>query len=142
MQLKTILHATDFSDASQAAFDQAMLEAWLELEPKVETYRKRGWNSAIGASGTALAIMTGYSAEFPVNPRGEELDRVPSLILWGEKDAWVKPAVADRLQAALPSARRVTIEGAGHAPMETHPEQTRAAVLALFRDAPAIASAR
>ncbi len=41
---------------TQAAFDQAMLEAWLELEPKVETYRKRGWNSAIGASGTALAI--------------------------------------------------------------------------------------
>lgn len=101
-----------------------------------------GYFEPLTTPGTALAIMTGYSAEFPVNPRGEELDRVPSLILWGEKDDWVKPEVADRLQAALPSARRVTIEGAGHAPMETHPEQTRAAVLALFRDAPAVASAR
>jgi pimeloyl-ACP methyl ester carboxylesterase len=54
----------------------------------------------------------------------------------------VKPEVADRLQAALPSARRVTIAGAGHSPMETHPEQTRAAVLALFNARPAVASAR
>lgn len=101
-----------------------------------------GYLTPLKTPGTALAIMTGYSAEFPVNPRGAELDRVPTLILWGEKDAWVKPEVADRLQAALPSARRVTIAGAGHSPMETHPEQTREAVLALFREAPAMASAR
>jgi pimeloyl-ACP methyl ester carboxylesterase len=101
-----------------------------------------GYLTPLKTPGTALAIMTGYSAEFPVNPRGDELDRVPSLILWGEKDAWVKPEVADRLQAALPSARRVTIAGAGHSPMETHPEQTRAAVLALFNARPAVASAR
>ncbi len=41
---------------TQSAFDQALLEAWLELEPKIELYKKRGWNSAIGASGTALAV--------------------------------------------------------------------------------------
>ncbi len=41
---------------TQGAFDQALLEAMLELEPKIEPYRKRGWSSAIGASGTALAI--------------------------------------------------------------------------------------
>jgi exopolyphosphatase / guanosine-5'-triphosphate,3'-diphosphate pyrophosphatase len=47
-----------FSDGrlTQGAFDQALLEAWLELEPKIEAYRMRGWSSAIGASGTALAI--------------------------------------------------------------------------------------
>ncbi|HEU0153514.1 MAG TPA: alpha/beta hydrolase [Arenimonas sp.] len=100
----------------------------------------QGYLSPLKTPGTALAIMTGYSAEFPVNPRGEELDHVPSLILWGENDAWVKPEVADRLQAALPSAQRVTIAGAGHSPMETHPDQTRAAVLARFRDAPAVAA--
>lgn len=99
-----------------------------------------GYLSPLRTPGTALAIMTGYSAEFPVNPRGEELDHVPSLILWGENDAWVKPEVADRLQAALPSARRVTIAGAGHSPMETHPEQTRDAVLARFAPAPAVAA--
>lgn len=109
-------------------------------EPSAEEVA--GYLTPLKQPGTALAIMTGYSAEFPVNPRGAELDRIPTLILWGEKDAWVKPEVADRLQAALPSARRVTIAGAGHSPMETHPEQTRAAVLDLFRGAPAVASAR
>ena len=101
-----------------------------------------GYLAPLRTPGTALAIMTGYSAEFPANPEGNELDHVPTLILWGGEDAWVKPEVADRLQAALPSARRVTIAGAGHSPMETHPEQTREAVLALFRDPPAVASAR
>ena len=101
-----------------------------------------GYLTPLKTPGTALAIMTGYSAEFPENPQGADLDHVPSLILWGEQDAWVKPEVADRLQAALPSARRVTIAGAGHSPMETHPEQTRDAVLALFRGTPAVAAAR
>ncbi|WP_460457205.1 alpha/beta fold hydrolase [Arenimonas alkanexedens] len=101
-----------------------------------------GYLTPLKTPGTALAIMTGYSAEFPVNPSGDQLDHVPTLILWGENDAWVKPEVADRLQAALPSARRVTIADAGHSPMETHPEQTREAVLKLFSGVPAIASAR
>lgn len=82
--------------------------------------------------GTALAIMNGYAAQWPDTPTGASLDGVPTLILWGEKDAWVKPDVADRLQAALPSARRVTLAGAGHCPMETHVAQTLDAVLAQF----------
>ncbi|MGE0371127.1 MAG: exopolyphosphatase [Gammaproteobacteria bacterium] len=36
--------------------DRALLEARVELEPKIEIYRETGWASAIGASGTALAI--------------------------------------------------------------------------------------
>lgn len=82
--------------------------------------------------GTALAIMNGYAAKWPATPTGDSLAGVPTLILWGEKDEWVKPEVADRLQAALPSARRVTIAGAGHCPMETHLAPTLDAVLAQF----------
>ncbi|MBK8162752.1 MAG: exopolyphosphatase [Gammaproteobacteria bacterium] len=39
-----------------SGIDRALLEARVELEPKIEIYRERGWASAIGASGTALAI--------------------------------------------------------------------------------------
>jgi pimeloyl-ACP methyl ester carboxylesterase len=85
--------------------------------------------------GTALAIMNGYAAKWPATPTGDSLAGVPTLILWGEKDEWVKPEVADRLQAALPSARRVTIAGAGHCPMETHLAPTLDAVLAQFAPA-------
>lgn len=39
-----------------SCIDRALLEARVELEPKIETYREEGWASAIGASGTVLAI--------------------------------------------------------------------------------------
>ncbi|MBP6597029.1 MAG: alpha/beta hydrolase [Arenimonas sp.] len=96
----------------------------------------RGYLTPLSPPGSALAIMNGYSAVWPPNPTGEQLQGVPSLILWGEEDAWVKPDVADRLQAALPQATRVTIPGAGHLPMETHPGPTRDAVLTHFRRPP------
>lgn len=91
-----------------------------------------GYLTPLAQPGTALAIMNGYAAQWPATPTGAALAGVPTLILWGENDAWVKPEVADRLQAALPSARRVTIAGAGHCPMETHVAQTLDAVLAQF----------
>jgi pimeloyl-ACP methyl ester carboxylesterase len=91
-----------------------------------------GYLTPLRQPGTALAIMNGYAAQWPETPTGDALDGVPTLILWGEKDAWVKPEVADRLQAALPSASRITIDGAGHCPMETHVADTVDAVLAQF----------
>lgn len=100
-----------------------------------------GYLAPLQKPGTALAIMNGYAARWPQTPRGEDLDRVPSLILWGENDAWVKPEVADRLQAALPRARRVTVANAGHCPMETHPGETARAVLAHFGGGAALARA-
>ncbi|PZO09209.1 MAG: hypothetical protein DCF27_06205 [Lysobacteraceae bacterium] len=91
-----------------------------------------GYLAPLRQPGTALAIMNGYAAQWPATPTGADLDGVPTLILWGENDEWVKPEVADRLQAALPSARRVTVAGAGHCPMETHVAPTLDAVLAQF----------
>jgi len=101
-----------------------------------------GYLAPLRLPGTALAIMNGYAAQWPETPEARVLDAVPSLILWGENDEWVKPEVGDRLQAALPSARRVTIAGAGHCPMETHVAQTQEAVLAAFGTTPALSQGR
>ncbi len=101
-----------------------------------------GYLAPLRQPGTALAIMNGYAAQWPATPTGRELDGLPTLILWGGKDEWVKPEVADRLQAALPSAHRITIDDAGHSPMETHVAQTRDAVLAHFARTDAAALAR
>lgn len=38
------------------AWEKALLFALLELEPKVAVYRKQGWDTAVGASGTIRAI--------------------------------------------------------------------------------------
>jgi exopolyphosphatase/guanosine-5'-triphosphate,3'-diphosphate pyrophosphatase len=47
-----------FSDGiiNRQAMEAANLEAQLEFAPKVHAYRLRGWQRAIGASGTLLAI--------------------------------------------------------------------------------------
>jgi exopolyphosphatase/guanosine-5'-triphosphate,3'-diphosphate pyrophosphatase len=39
-----------------SAFSRALLEVQLELEPKVSLYKERGWNNAVGTSGTVLAV--------------------------------------------------------------------------------------
>ena len=117
-----------------------LLERAYGREPTAEEVE--GYFAPLRRPGTALAIMNGYASRWPETPRGPELDRVPSLILWGGADDWVKPEVADRLQAALPRARRVMLEDAGHLPMETHLAPTRDALLAHFADPPPVARLR
>lgn len=52
------LSARFFGDGviSRQALEAAQLEAQLEFEPKAYSYRARGWQRAIGASGTMLAV--------------------------------------------------------------------------------------
>jgi pimeloyl-ACP methyl ester carboxylesterase len=44
--------------------------------------------------------------------------RAPTLVLWGEKDAWIPVAQADLFVAAIPGARKVILSGCGHVPQE------------------------
>lgn len=99
---------------------------------KPDAEEVRGYYLPLKKPGTALAIMNGYSARWPPNPTPEGLDALPSLILWGEKDAWVKPEVGTRLAKQLPNARKVRIAGAGHCPMETHPDDTSREILSFL----------
>lgn len=108
-----------------------LIERAYNREPRPEEVA--GYLAPLQTPGTALAILTGYSAQWPPAADAARLDRVPTLVVWGEDDRWVKPEVAQRLRGDLPSARWVTIAGAGHAPMETHPAQTAEAVLEQFK---------
>lgn len=56
----------------------------------------------------------------------DRLDQItaPTLVLWGEQDAWLDPAVGDRLAAAIPGAQRATVPGAGHFLTEDNPQGT------------------
>lgn len=108
----------------------ALLERAYNREPSAEEIR--GYVEPLQTPGTALAILTGYSAQWPPPADPQRLDRLPTLVVWGEDDRWVKSEVAVRLRADLPSARWVIVPGAGHAPMETHVAATRDAVLSQF----------
>ena len=54
---------------------------------------------------------------------------VPTLVLVGERDYADFHAIADRLAAELPDARRATVSGAGHLPSLEQPEAFDAVVL-------------
>jgi pimeloyl-ACP methyl ester carboxylesterase len=95
---------------------------------KPNTDEVQGYYTPLKIPGTALAIMNGYSAKWPPNPTPDVLNTLPSLIVWGEKDAWVKPEVGKRLASTLPAARKQVIANSGHCPMETHSSETNAAV--------------
>ena len=65
--------------------------------------------------------------------------KVPSLVVWGDRDRLVDPALAPRLAAAVPDARLQVLGGVGHVAMLEAPEPTARAVLALAEDAAAAA---
>jgi pimeloyl-ACP methyl ester carboxylesterase len=54
--------------------------------------------------------------------------QVPVLLLWGSEDAEVPLQVAEEALAALPDARLVTLQGAGHFPFLDQPEAFAEAV--------------
>jgi len=60
----------------------------------------------------------------------------PTLIIWGQEDAWLDPEVSERIGAKLPNAERLLVGEAGHFAMEDQPETVaRALIEFLERDA-------
>lgn len=48
---------------------------------------------------------------------------IPTLLIWGERDAAVEPASAHHLQARFQNCRLLLMEGVGHLPYEEVPEE-------------------
>jgi pimeloyl-ACP methyl ester carboxylesterase len=63
---------------------------------------------------------------------------MPTLVLWGDEDKLVDPALAPRLATTVPGAVLHVLEGVGHVAMLEAPEDTARAVLGLVegRDVP------
>lgn len=63
---------------------------------------------------------------------------VPTLILWGASDTWLRPEQGERLARELPDARLVVLPDAGHLLPEERPERFCALVEAFLagRDVP------
>jgi pimeloyl-ACP methyl ester carboxylesterase len=67
-----------------------------------------------------VASYRGAAGEFE---SGLSRIRAPTLVIWGEKDAWIPLAHADRFVTAIPGARKVVLPGVGHVPEEEAPEE-------------------
>jgi pimeloyl-ACP methyl ester carboxylesterase len=81
-------------------------------------------------------LLTSYLRVGPRNAwRLARSLRPPTLVVWGNRDRLVDPALAPRLAGAVPDARLQVLEGVGHVAMLEAPEPTARAVLALAEDA-------
>jgi len=81
----------------------------------------------IGGVGPALVERIEQFTLPDPNPALRGID-IPTLIVWGQRDAMISPEHGPRFAAAMPDARLVLIEDAGHMPVEEQPEATAAAV--------------
>jgi pimeloyl-ACP methyl ester carboxylesterase len=59
----------------------------------------------------------------PLDDRLGEL-HLPVLLLWGDRDVWITPALGRRLHEGIAGSRLITYADAGHVPMEELPEAT------------------
>jgi pimeloyl-ACP methyl ester carboxylesterase len=71
---------------------------------------------------------------------GEDMDdielktiHVPALIIWGDKDQWLSPKVADRLSNELPDGRLTRLPSVGRLVPEESPEQLNQLLLDFMR---------
>jgi pimeloyl-ACP methyl ester carboxylesterase len=83
-------------------------------------------------------LMTSYLHVGPANAwRAARALRLPTLVVWGDRDKLVDPALAPRLAAAIPGSRLLVLENVGHVAMLEAPEPTARAVLGLVENLPA-----
>jgi pimeloyl-ACP methyl ester carboxylesterase len=57
---------------------------------------------------------------------------VPVSIIWGEQDAWLDPALAERLHELIPGSDLLVLPETGHFAMEDSPQQVTAALFDFF----------
>lgn len=100
-----------------AADDEALSPALIaDYQRALHT---RGWE--LGLLGI---LRDGESDPPPIDQL-----QMPTLIVWGARDTWVPPEDGAQLEAMIPGAQRVQLEGAGHLPMHEAPEAFQAALI-------------
>ncbi|MGY1844172.1 alpha/beta fold hydrolase [Modestobacter sp. SYSU DS0875] len=107
------------------------------LQQVVEEMRERDEQPWAGQALTRSlrGLMTSYLRFGRANAwRMARSVRMPSLVVTGDRDRLVDPALAPRLADVLPDARLQVQPGIGHLAMMEAPEATARAVLALAED--------
>ncbi len=107
------------------------------LEAAVEEMRER--TSQAWANRALVRSMRGLITSYLRVGRADAWRlaralRVPTLVVWGDRDRLVDPRLAPRLAAVVRDARLLVLEGVGHVAMLEAPEQTARAVLGLLED--------
>ena len=72
----------------------------------------------------SVKFFQGISGQMETESAGVNTIKIPTLIMWGRKDAWIPLSVMERFKKDIPHARVIVYDGVGHVPMEEIPEIT------------------
>jgi pimeloyl-ACP methyl ester carboxylesterase len=104
------------------------------LEQAVQETRERAGQPWADRAlvGSMRGLLTSYLRVGAANAwrAARSLSR-PTLVIWGDRDRLVDPALAPRLAAVVPDAHLLVLPGVGHVAMLEAPEATARAVLGL-----------
>jgi pimeloyl-ACP methyl ester carboxylesterase len=101
-------------------------------EPDSEHIRRWGRDILSRAGGGAAARMLECYLERDTGPVPLAQVRVPALVIHGTADVIVPPSVGEQMVAALPDARLLLLDGAGHVPRMTRPHEVVEAIRKTF----------
>jgi len=76
--------------------------------------------------GNRQAFIDRANTPYDVDPKAIQLIQQPTLILWGDKDAWISVKDATKFERDLPNAKVIIYKNVGHLPMEEKAEQSAA----------------
>jgi 3-oxoadipate enol-lactonase len=94
-----------------------------------QRWRFTGAAASVKVPGPVVGMQMTAAAVHDVSRRLGSLD-VPTLVVHGTQDGIIRTAAGERLAAAIPDARLLLLEGAGHHVAWERPEETASAVLA------------
>ena len=94
----------------------------------------QGYLKPLLLPGTVTAAFSGYAKKWADDIKPSQINTIPSLIVWGDKDTWVKPEVGRTLAKNLPRAKFLIVSGAGHCPIETHFAKVLPNIIQTFSD--------
>src|SRR3954447_7519791 len=104
------------------------------LEQAVQEMRERAGQPWADRAlvGSMRGLISSYLKVGAANAwRAARSMTVPTLVIWGDRDRLVDPALAPRLAAVVPDARLLVVPGVGHVAMLEAPEATARAVLGM-----------
>lgn len=110
----------------------AMKQAFFQRErvtaERIDAYYERLKSPGCLEAQIALVRSLGFRILNRYDQRLPALD-IPTLLIWGEDDPWVRLSVGRRLNRELPHSTLRIIPHCGHAPQEELPEETAGLII-------------
>jgi epoxide hydrolase 4 len=116
-------------EAMLSAREFALLKASLRRGPARTGAELREYLSVFSPPGALTAALNYYRAALRYPPPRPRRIRVPTLVLWGNRDPFLVPPLAEGLEPWIDDLEVVRLREAGHWLQLSHPEQVNRSLL-------------